>query len=648
MHGNHQVQITLLPQKEVRDCSAGITGFDIIKLLKEKPQEETLAMVVNDVVWDLGRSIEQDAQVKLISWADPLGKKVFWHSSAHLLGAALESMYPDIHLGIGPSTEHGFYYDVDFGEHPFDASQLPSLEKKMLELAQYNSVYTRELIPKDQALAHYKRTGNHYKLELIADLTDGDITFYHQGSFTDLCRGPHLPHTGYIKALKLRSVAGAYWRGDSSRKQLTRIYGISFPTQELLEAYLQHLQEAKARDHRLLGKALKLYTFSDKVGKGLVLWLPKGAIVRSKLIAFLQNIQDEAGYMPVVTPHIGCKQLYTTSGHYDKYAQDTFKPMTSPASEEIFLLRPMNCPHHCEIYSSSPRSYKELPLQLAEFGTVYRFEQHGELHGLTRLRGFTQDDGHIFCRPDQIKGAFKNVLSMMLRVLKQVGLDKYAVQLSLSDQDNFEKYIGNRDVWLTAEGAIMEAAEESQLTTTVVRGEAAFYGPKLDLMVKDALGRSWQLGTIQLDYQLPQRFDLTYIGPDNQEHRPVMIHRALVGSLERLIALLLEHTAGRLPVWLSAVQVALLPISVKHTAYVQHVARVLQEAGIRIEVDNRNEKIGRKIRDASMQKVPYILILGEKEQCNNQVTVREIGKSTCTTVKLEDFIATMLTAIEPW
>jgi len=588
-------------------------------------------------VWDSARAIENDATVKLLTWNDTKGKSTFWHSSAHLLAEALEALYPGIKFGIGPAIETGFYYDVDFGDREFSSDDFKAIEDKMLELAKRKETFERKAVSKSDALAYFTEKGDEYKLDLIKDLEDGKITFYTQGEFTDLCRGPHIPNTGFIKAIKLTNVAGAYWRGDESRKQLTRIYGVTFPKASELTEYLKFIEEAKKRDHRKLGKELELFAFSEKVGAGLPLWLPKGAALRQKLIDFLQKAQLNSGYEPVVTPHIGHKQLYVTSGHYEKYGADSFQPIKTPIEGEEFLLKPMNCPHHCEIYKVKPRSYKDLPVRFAEFGTVYRYEQSGELHGLTRVRGFTQDDAHLFCRPDQVKDEFKKVIDLVLYVFGALGFNDYTAQVSLRDPENRTKYIGTDENWALAESAIIEAAEEKGLPTVVEYGEAAFYGPKLDFMVKDALGRKWQLGTIQVDYNLPERFELEYTGSDNMKHRPVMIHRAPFGSLERFVAVLIEHCAGQFPLWLAPEQFIVLPVSEKYEEYAQNVLNSLNNSDIRGLIDLRDEKVGRKIRDAEVKKLPYMLIVGEKEVENGTVSVRKHGSVELGTMTAEAF-----------
>ncbi|MGK7390210.1 MAG: threonine--tRNA ligase [Candidatus Cyclobacteriaceae bacterium M2_1C_046] len=631
------IKITL-PDGSVREYEKGVSGLDIASSISEGLARNVLAAKVNGEVWDATRPIENDAEVKLLTWNDPEGKNTFWHSSAHLLAEALEELYPGVKFGIGPPIDNGFYYDVDLGDRSFGEEDLQQVEQKMQELSKKKSEYIRKPVSKNEALDYYKKKNDEYKLELIEGLEDGSITFYRQGNFTDLCRGPHIPHTGFIKAVKLLNVAGAYWRGDEKRKQLTRIYGVTFPKQKELSEYLHLLEEAKKRDHRKLGKELELFTFSEKVGMGLPLWLPKGTVLRERLENFMRRAQVKAGYDPVVTPHIGHKNLYITSGHYEKYGADSFQAIRTPNEGEEFLLKPMNCPHHCEIYKSKPRSYKDLPLRLAEFGTVYRYEQSGELHGLTRVRGFTQDDAHIFCRPEQVKEEFIKVIDLVLYVFRALGFEDYTAQVSLRDKENREKYIGDEKLWEKAEREIQEAADEKGLITVTEFGEAAFYGPKLDFMVKDALGRSWQLGTIQVDYQLPERFELEYIGADNQRHRPVMIHRAPFGSLERFVAVLIEHCGGNFPLWLAPEQVAVLPLSEKYQDYANEVINILRENDIRGFVDHRDEKVGRKIRDAEVQKIPYMLIVGEKEESQKAVSVRKHGEGDQGSVSLDEFM----------
>lgn len=635
---NEIIKITL-PDGSVREYPKGSSAMDVALSISEGLARNVLSAEINGEIWDADRPIQKDSTIKLLTWNDDDGKATFWHSSAHLMAEALEALYPGIKFGIGPSIDQGYYYDVDFGDREFDSNHLEEIEKKMLELAREKNSYTRKEVSKADAISYFKEKGDEYKLELIDGLEDGSITFYTQGGFTDLCRGPHIPNTGFIKAVKLLNVAGAYWRGDEKRKQLTRIYGITFPKQKELAEFLHNLEEAKKRDHRKLGKELELFTFSEKVGMGLPLWLPKGTRLRERLEGFMRKAQVKAGYEPVVTPHIGHKNLYVTSGHYEKYGEDSFKPIQTPSEGEEFLLKPMNCPHHCEIYNSKPRSYKDLPLRLAEFGTVYRYEQSGELHGLTRVRGFTQDDAHIFCRPDQVKDEFKKVIDLVLYVFSSLGFNDYVAQISLRDPDNKQKYIGDDALWIEAEKAIQEAADEKGLNTVTELGEAAFYGPKLDFMVKDALGRKWQLGTIQVDYTLPERFKLEYTGSDNQKHRPVMIHRAPFGSLERFVAVLIEHCAGEFPLWLTPDQVAILPISEKYADYAQTLYSALEEADITGFVDHRDEKIGRKIRDAEVKKIPIMLIVGEKEAEQNEVSIRKHGQGDQGSMSIEEFIA---------
>ncbi len=632
-----QINITL-PDGSVRKYAAGSSAMDIALSISEGLARNVLAAKVNGQVWDATRAIHSDATVQLLTWNDTEGKATFWHSSAHLLAEAIEALYPGTKFGIGPAIETGFYYDIDLGGQPFSQEDFKKIEDKMLELARQKNAYVRTEVSKADAIDYFTTKADEYKLELIDGLEDGQITFYQQGNFTDLCRGPHIPNTGFIKAAKLMNVAGAYWRGDDKRPMLTRVYAVTFPKQKELEDYLHVLEEAKKRDHRKLGKELELFTFSEKVGAGLPLWLPKGALLRERLESFLRRAQVRAGYSPVVTPHIGGKQLYITSGHWEKYGKDSFQPILTPEEGEEFMLKPMNCPHHCEIYKSRPRSYRELPLRLAEFGTVYRYEQSGELHGLTRVRGFTQDDAHIFCRAEQVKEEFKRVIDLVQYVFRSLGFDNYSAQISLRDPNKPEKYFGTDDDWNKAESAIIEAAAEKGLNTVTELGEAAFYGPKLDFMVRDALGRKWQLGTIQVDYQLPQRFDLEYMGSDGLKHRPVMIHRAPFGSLERFIAILIENTAGNFPLWLSPDQIAVLPISEKYQDYANDVFLQLQEADVRGYADHRDEKIGRKIRDAEVNKLPYMLIVGEKEQEEGKVSVRRKGQGDLGQMSLEEFI----------
>jgi threonyl-tRNA synthetase len=630
------IDITL-PDGSVRQYERGTTSMQIALSISEGLARNVLAAEVDGQVWDASRPIEQDALVKLLTWNDLKGKATFWHSSAHLMAEALEALYPGTKFGIGPAIETGFYYDVDFGEQGFSSDDFKKIEDKILELARNKEEYVRKPVSKADAIEYFTEKGDEYKLDLIKDLPDGSITFYTQGNFTDLCRGPHIPNTGFIKAVKLMSVAGAYWRGDESRKQLTRIYGVTYPKQSELTDYLHLLEEAKKRDHRKLGKEMELFAFSEKVGMGLPLWLPKGTAVRQRLIDFMQKAQVKAGYEQVISPHIGSKSLYVTSGHYEKYGADSFQPIKTPQEGEEFFLKPMNCPHHCEMYKTKPRSYKDLPVRYAEFGTVYRYEQSGELHGLTRVRGFTQDDAHLFCRPDQVKEEFKKVIDLVLYVFSALGFENYTAQISLRDPNNKAKYIGSDENWALAEASIIEAAEEKGLTTVVELGEAAFYGPKLDFMVKDAIGRKWQLGTIQVDYNLPERFELEYTGSDNQKHRPVMIHRAPFGSLERFIAVLIEHCAGNFPLWLSPEQFIILPISEKYEDYAKKLSESLKDSDICGLIDSRDEKIGRKIRDAEVKKIPYMLIVGEKEAAEGLVSVRKHGQGDLGSMSIEDF-----------
>jgi threonyl-tRNA synthetase len=630
------INITL-PDGSVREYDKGITSAQIALSISEGLARNVLAAEVDGQVWDSSRPIEHDAHVKLLTWNDTAGKSTFWHSSAHLMAEALEALYPGTKFGIGPAIETGFYYDVDFGDREFSSDEFKKIEDKIIELAKTREEFIRKPVSKADAIEYFTDKGDEYKLDLIKDLPDGSITFYSQGNFTDLCRGPHIPNTGFIKAVKLMSVAGAYWRGDESRKQLTRIYGVTFPKASELTDYLHLIEEAKKRDHRKLGKELELFAFSEKVGMGLPLWLPKGTALRQRLADFLQKAQVKAGYEQVITPHIGHKNLYVTSGHYEKYGADSFQPIKTPQEGEEFFLKPMNCPHHCEIYKTKPRSYKDLPVRLAEFGTVYRYEQSGELHGLTRVRGFTQDDAHLFCRPDQVKEEFMKVIDLVLYVLKALDFQNFTAQISLRDPDNKAKYIGSDENWALAEQAIIEAAEEKGLPTVVELGEAAFYGPKLDFMVKDALGRKWQLGTIQVDYNLPERFELEYTGSDNQKHRPVMIHRAPFGSLERFVAVLIEHCAGNFPLWLSPEQFVILPISEKYEDYAKKLSDSLKDSDICGLIDFRDEKIGRKIRDAEVKKIPYMLIVGEKETAEGLVSVRKHGTGDLGSMSIEEF-----------
>lgn len=629
------VKITF-PDGSIREFAAGATPIAIAESISPRLAAEVLASTVNGESWDLQKPINSDSTLKLHKWDDTEGKHAFWHSSSHLLAAALEQLYPGIKFGIGPAIETGFYYDVD-SPTPITESELAAIEAKMLELARSGQTFKREEITKAEALKKYTEKGDEYKLELIDGLEDGTITFFTNGVFTDLCRGPHLASTAVIKAVKLTSIAGAYWRGDEKRKMLQRIYGVTFPKKALLDEYLVLLEEAKKRDHRKLGKEMELFTFSPRVGQGLPLWLPKGAALRERLENFLKNVQKAHGYEQVITPHIGMKDLYVTSGHYAKYGKDSFQPIHTPDEGEEFLLKPMNCPHHCEIYKYKPRSYRDLPVRLAEFGTVYRYEMSGELHGLTRVRGFTQDDAHLFCRPDQLKEEFKKVIDIVLYIFKTLKFENFTAQVSLRDPNNKTKYIGSDENWDKAEAAIIEAAAEKGLQTVVETGEAAFYGPKLDFMVRDALGRKWQLGTIQVDYNLPERFDLTYKGADDKDHRPVMIHRAPFGSMERFVAVLLEHTAGKFPLWLTPQQAVVMPISEKYNEYAQKVAKLLNKCDIRTQVDDRNEKIGRKIRDNELAKIPLLLVVGEKEEQEGTISVRLQGEGDKGSMTLEAF-----------
>lgn len=630
------IQITL-PDGSVRDYNKGATAMDVALSISEGLARNVLAAKVDGFVQDANLPIHENAQLQLLTWSDLEGKSTMWHSSAHIMAEALEFYYPGIKLAIGPPITNGFYYDIDLMDYSIKEEDLARIEEKMKALAKERNPFIRKEISKTEALAYFEKKQDPYKLELLSELEDGTITFYTQGNFTDLCRGPHIPDTGFIKAVKLTAIAGAYWRGDEKNKQLTRIYGITFPKQAELTEHLEKLEEAKRRDHRKLGKELDLFTFSQKVGQGLPLWLPKGAALRERLENFLKKAQRKAGYQQVITPHIGNKELYVTSGHYEKYGADSFQPIKTPDPNEEFYLKPMNCPHHCEIFKSRPRSYKDLPARFAEFGTVYRYEQSGELHGLTRVRSFTQDDAHIFCTQEQVKDEFKKVIDIVLYVLKTLDFQNFTAQISLRDQKDRSKYIGSEENWEKAENAIIEAAEEKNLTTVVAYGEAAFYGPKLDFMVQDALGREWQLGTIQVDYNLPERFELEFTGADNQKHRPVMIHRAPFGSMERFVAVLLEHCAGDFPIWLTSDQFIILPISEKFNDYAEKVSDFLNNSDIRGLVDDRNEKIGKKIRDAELAKIPFMLIVGENEFANNQVSVRQRGGGDMGVVSFEEF-----------
>ncbi|HOS20106.1 MAG TPA: threonine--tRNA ligase [Bacteroidales bacterium] len=630
--------IITFPDDNKKSFPTGITGFDIAKSISQSLLNKALAIKVNDQMYDLNRAIENDAQIKIITWDDPEGKSIFWHSSSHIMAAAISSLFPEAKFGIGPSIEQGFYYDIDFGDHKVTEEDLEKIENKIKEIIKLDIHFVRKEVTKQEALEYFKKNNNIYKIELIEELENQQITFYTLGDFVDLCRGPHLPSTKYVKAIKLLNIAGAYWRGDEHRQMLTRIYGISFPKQELLDDYLNFLEEARKRDHRKLGKELELFMFSPKVGQGLPMWLPKGAIVRQELEKFLKNVQLQYGYQHVITPHIGQKELYITSGHYEKYGKDSFRPISTPNEGEEFMLKPMNCPHHCEIYAFKPRSYKDLPLRIAEFGTVYRYEQSGELHGLTRVRSFTQDDAHIFCTNDQLKDEFHKVMEIVLLILNTFDFKNFTAQVSLRDPENKEKYIGTEENWEKAEEAILESVSNAGFNTIIAKGEAAFYGPKLDFMVQDAIGRSWQLGTIQVDYNLPERFNLEYIGADNQKYRPVMIHRAIFGSMERFVSLLLEQTAGKLPLWLSPVQVIVLPISEKYIEYGEKVVSLLTNLDIRTEMDDRSEKVGKKIRDAELQHIPFMIIVGEREKNENAVSVRRQGQGDLGSMATEAFI----------
>ena len=629
------VKVTF-PDGSVREFAKGTTAFQVAESISPRLAADSLAAEVNGATVDMMRPIDCDCTIKFFKWDDPEGKHAFWHTSSHLLAEALEALYPGIKFGIGPAIDNGFYYDVD-SPVAITEADLEIIEKKMVELSRNKEALVRTEVSKAEALRTFTEKGDQYKVELITDLEDGTISFYTNGAFTDLCRGPHIPNTGYIKAIKLTSVAGAYWRGNEKNKMLTRIYGVSFPKKSMLDEHLALLEEAKKRDHRKLGKDLELFMFSQRVGQGLPMWLPKGAELRDRLERFLRKIQKEYGYQQVITPHIGNKDLYVTSGHYAKYGKDSFQPIHTPFEGEEYLLKPMNCPHHCEIYRSKPRSYKDLPLRLAEFGTVYRYEQSGELHGLTRVRSFTQDDAHLFVRPDQLLEEFEKVMDIVLYIFRTLKFDNYTAQISLRDPNNKEKYIGSDENWEKAEAAIIQACKDKGLNTTVELGEAAFYGPKLDFMVKDALGRSWQLGTIQVDYNLPERFDLTYKGSDDKLHRPIMIHRAPFGSMERFVAVLLEHTGGKFPLWLTPDQVVVLPISEKYNAYAEEVAKALNLCDVRTQVDDRNEKIGRKIRDNEVKHIPYMLVVGEKEQAEGTVTVRRQGGINEGSLKIAEF-----------
>ena len=626
------------PDGSVRQYESGVTPLQVAESISSGLARNVLAASINDMEWDISRPICSDGEIKLFKWEDPEGKHAFWHTSAHLLAEALQELYPGVQFGIGPAIENGFYYDIDPGDNEITQADFPKIEKKMAELVAKKEAVVRADISKADALKFFGDTGQTYKIELINDLQDGTISTYTQGAFTDLCRGPHIPTTAPIKAIKVLSLAGAYWRGDETRKQMLRVYAISFPKKSMLDEYLVLLEEAKKRDHRKIGKEMELFAFSQRVGQGLPLWLPKGAALRNRLQDYLAKIQKKYGYEQVITPHIGNKNLYVTSGHYAKYGKDSFQPIHTPEEGEEYMLKPMNCPHHCEIYRTLPRSYRDLPLRFAEFGTVYRYEQSGELHGLTRVRSFTQDDAHLFCTPEQLKQEFLSVMDIINHILGVFGFE-YEAQISLRDPNNKQKYVGSDENWERAERAIVEACEEKGLPAKQVEGEAAFYGPKLDFMVKDALGRRWQLGTIQVDYNLPERFELEYTGSDNAKHRPIMIHRAPFGSLERFVAVLLEHTAGKLPLWLAPEQVVVLPISEKFNDYAEHVAKVLNDADVRTIIDNRNEKIGKKIRDNELKRIPYLVIVGEKEAANEEVSVRKQGGIDKGSKKITTFAA---------
>lgn len=633
------IQITF-PDGSVKEYNNGVTPLEIAQSLSPQLAREVLVATVNGEAWDLTRGIDENATLSLHKFDDKEGKHAFWHSSAHLLAEALQALYPNVKFGIGPAIETGFYYDVDLGDITLSEKDLTVIENKMLELARQKNDYVRKSVPKAEALKYFGDKNETYKVELINDLEDGSITYYTQGSFTDLCRGPHLPNTEPIKAVKLTSIAGAYWRGDEKRKQLTRIYGVTYPKKKMLDEYLELLEQAKLRDHRKIGKEMDLFMFSDLVGKGLPIWLPKGTALRLRLEDALKKIQKRFGYQQVMTPHIGGKNLYVTSGHWDHYGKDSFQPITTPEEGEVYLLKPMNCPHHCMIYKNSPRSYKDLPLRIAEFGTVYRYEQSGELHGLTRVRSFTQDDAHIFCRADQVKDEFLKVIDIIQIIFKALNFDKFEAQVSLRDKTNTTKYIGSDEDWERAEKAIIEAAAEKGLDTIVEYGEAAFYGPKLDFMVRDALGRRWQLGTIQVDYNLPKRFELEYIGSDDQRYRPVMIHRAPFGSMERFVAVLVEHTAGKFPLWLTPDQVVIIPVSEKYNDYAKNVLNLLNNSDIRTLIDDRNEKVGKKIRDNELKRIPYLIVVGENEQNDGTVSVRKQGEGNGAVVmKIDEFVS---------
>jgi threonyl-tRNA synthetase len=628
-----------LPDNSVRQYPEGVTGHEIALSISEGLARNVLAIQVDGQVWDSNRPLKADARIKLLTWNDTEGKAAFWHTSAHIMAEAIETLFPGTKFGIGPDIENGFYYDIDMGERPLTESDFKAIEEKMLEYARESQPLVRKEVSKAEALDYFTKKNDEYKLELINDLTDGEITFYESGRFTDLCRGPHMPNSGFIKAVKVMSLAGAYWRGDMKRKQLTRVYGITFPKQKELQEYLLLLEEAQKRDHRKLGKELELFTFSQNVGSGLPLWLPKGTALRERLETFLKKVQRAAGYVQVMTPHIGNVNLYKTSGHFQKYGADSFQPINTPIEGEQFMLKPMNCPHHCEIYKFKPRSYKDLPLRMAEFGTVYRYEQSGELHGLTRVRGFTQDDAHIFCTPDQVKAEFVGVIEIVMKIFKALDFKNFTAQISLRNPNDKEKYIGSDENWDKAEKAILEVTKEHGIDAVIEIGEAAFYGPKLDFMVRDAIGRKWQLGTIQVDYNLPERFELEYIGNDNSKHRPVMIHRAPFGSMERFVAVLIEHCAGKFPLWLAPEQVTIIPISEKFENYAKNVSELLNNYDIRSQIDNRNEKTGKKIRDAEIDRIPYMLIVGEKEEAESTISVRKQSQGDLGSFSIEDFAA---------
>jgi threonyl-tRNA synthetase len=634
------------PDHSVRQFEKGATGMDIALSISEGLARNVLAAKVNGEVWDATRPIFEDSKIQLLTWNDTEGKATVWHSSAHLMAEAVEQLYPGVKFGIGPDIENGFYYDIDFVDYKISEDDLKKIEDRMLSLAREKQAFTRREVKKEDALNYFTKKGDPYKIELISALNDGEITFYESGTFTDLCRGPHLPDTGFIKAVKLLNIAGAYWRGDEKRQMLTRIYGITFPKQKELDEYLILLEEAKKRDHRTLGRDLELFTFSQKVGAGLPMWLPKGAELRERLEQFLKKVQRRAGYVQVITPHIGNVELYRTSGHLAKYGKDSFQPINTPIEGEQFFLKPMNCPHHCEIFKSKPKSYKDLPLRIAEFGTVYRYEQSGELHGLTRVRGFTQDDAHIFCTPEQVKDEFKGVIDIVMLIFKALDFKDFTTQISFRDPDNREKYIGSDENWEKAQQAIVEVAQETGLDYVIVEGEAAFYGPKMDFMVRDALGRKWQLGTIQVDYNLPERFEMEYTGSDNEKHRPIMIHRAPFGSMERFVAVLLEHCAGNFPLWLTPEQAIVLPISDKFQDYAKKVIHLLKNSDIRALIDERSEKTGRKIRDAELRKIPYMLIVGEKEESSGSVSVRKHGQGDLGSVTIDEFISMVKNEVE--